>query len=312
MNEASLRAWAVLSRAAMGPNPLLLAVAEELGPAQATERLLAGELPTDVDTTELELASADVAQRDLEALSEVGGWLLTRDHPSWHDVLAAAGEPHRAGPDRAYSPPLALWVRGTVPVLTRERRPIAIIGARCSTSYGEQVAARIAGVLTERGWPVISTGGFGIDSQVMQAVMDCGGAPMLMQPCGVERPYPSMHRGLINRAADLGMVISEFPPGTPLATSRLRATSRLLAALSSAVVVVEAGLRSNAHDVAAWARGLGRPVFAVPGPVTSAASAGCHRLIQSGATSLITSAEDIFTRLCPLPGDAPPGSRAEQ
>ncbi|MQY21706.1 DNA-processing protein DprA [Nocardia macrotermitis] len=311
MSEDSLRAWAVLSRAVLGPNPHLLALAETLGPVETAERLLAGRLPANIDTTGLEPVSAEAVRQDLEVLTGVGGWLLTRDNPAWGAVVSTE-QPCSAGADRSYSPPVALWVRGAVPRLLRERWPIAIIGARCNTEYGEQVAVHIAGGLTERGWPVISTGGFGIDGQVMRTVMDSGGAPLLMQACGVDRPYPAMHRGLVNRAADLGMVISEFPPGTPLARPRQRDTSRLLAALSGAVVVVEAGLRSGAVDVAAWARGLGRPVFAVPGPVTAPASAGCHRLIQFGTTTLVTSVEDILSGLEHSPADASTGSGIEQ
>lgn len=312
MCETSLHAWAMLSRAAMGPNPQLLWLAESLGPVETAERLLTGRLADEVDTAALELVSADRARRDLDELSRVGGWLLTRDDACWEEVMATAGSPSPAGSDRSYSPPLALWVRGTVPDLLRERRPIAVVGARCSTSYGEQVAADIAGVLTARGWPVISSGGYGIDGRVMRTVMDSGGAPVLVQSCGVDRPYPSMHRGLIDRAAGLGMVVSEFPPGTSMAMSRLRATGRLLAALSGAVVVVEAGARSSALDIARWARHCGRAVFAVPGPVTSAASTGCHRLIQSGTTALATCAEDIRTAVSPSLGDASPISGADQ
>ena len=103
---------------------------------------------------------------------------------------------------------------------------------------------------------------------------------------------------MLHRVAGNGLLVSEYPPGVRPARHRFLTRNRLVAALSGATVVVEAGLRSGAANTAAWARLLGRPVCAVPGPVTSAASAGCHELLRRNDTELVTRAADIVEMVC--------------
>ena len=128
---------------------------------------------------------------------------------------------------------------------------------------------------------------------------------------GVDVLYPAGHSALLHRIGRNGLLVSEYPPGVRPARHRFLTRNRIVAALSGATVVVEAGIRSGAASTAAWARALGRVVCAVPGPVTSAASAGCHALLQAGA-ELITRAEDVreiigrsgeFAGELPRPGD---------
>ena len=109
---------------------------------------------------------------------------------------------------------------------------------------------------------------------------------------GIDVPYPSGHSALLHRIAKHGLVVTEYPPGVRPARHRFLTRNRIVAALGGATVVVEAGLRSGAASTAAWAEALGRPVCAVPGPVTSSASAGCHVLVRNGA-NLVTRSEEI-------------------
>ena len=133
---------------------------------------------------------------------------------------------------------------------------------------------------------------YGIDGTAHRATLAAEGLTVAVLAVGVDVLYPAGHSALLHRISREGLLLSEYPPGIRPARYRFLTRNRLVAALSSATVVVEAGLRSGAASTAAWARGLGRVVCAVPGPVTSTASAGCHALIRSGA-ELVTRADEI-------------------
>ena len=133
---------------------------------------------------------------------------------------------------------------------------------------------------------------YGIDGAAHRAALAAEGVTVAVLAGGVDVLYPAGHSALLHRVTRRGLLLSEYPPGIRPARHRFLTRNRLVAALSSATVVVEAGIRSGAASTAAWARGLGRVVCAVPGPVTSIASAGCHALIRSGA-ELVTRADEI-------------------
>ena len=120
------------------------------------------------------------------------------------------------------------------------------------------------------------------------------GATIAVLAGGLDQPYPAGHADLFGRIADGGFLVSEWPPGTRPTRRRFQARSRVLAALGAATVVVEAGEHSGALTIARQAGDLGRPLMAVPGPVTSAQSAGCHTLIRDQDAVLVTSACDII------------------
>src|SRR6185312_6809092 len=142
-------------------------------------------------------------------------------------------------------------------------------GTRASTAYGEHVAVDLAEGLCERGIAVVSGGAFGIDGAAHRGALGVDGSTVAVLAGGVDVPYPAGHSALLHRIYRAGLVVSEYPPGVRPARHRFLVRNRLVAALSGATVVVEAGLRSGAANTAAWARALGRVVCAVPGPVTS-------------------------------------------
>jgi DNA processing protein len=191
--------------------------------------------------------------------------------------------------------PIALWVSGEANRLAGATSTrITIVGARAATTYGEHVAMEFASELATQGRVVVSGGAYGIDGAAHRAAtLARPGATIAVLATGLHNFYPAGHQQLFERIHDDGgLILSELPPGAAPTRWRYLQRDRLLAVLSGATVVVEAGYRSGSLSIAGQAHALGRPVGAVPGPVTSAASAGCHRLLQEGIATLVTDARD--------------------
>ena len=191
--------------------------------------------------------------------------------------------------------PYALWVDGESSILSRPTDDfVTISGARAATSYGEHVASMLASDLAEHSRVVVVGAAYGIDGAAHRAALASDGATVAVLAGGVDRPYPSGHRDLIERIAQRGAVVSEIPPGGSPTRWRFIQRSRLLAAMSATTVIVEAGVRSGSLGVAEQARNLHRPVGAVPGPITSVTSAGPLRLIRDHDATVITGGEDVL------------------
>jgi DNA processing protein len=187
-----------------------------------------------------------------------------------------------------------------------------MVGSRAATSYGGHVAGEIAADLGERGWAVVSGGAYGIDAAAHRGALAAEAVTIAVLACGVDYPYPAGHADLFAAIAAQGLVVSEWPPGRRPARTRFLVRNRVIAALGCGTVIVEAGERSGALNTARHAANLGKPLMAVPGPVTSAQSAGCHRIIRDWGASCVTHAGDIIELLSPLstpdalaPGGAP-------
>jgi DNA processing protein len=146
--------------------------------------------------------------------------------------------------------------------------------------------------LAARDVAVVSGAAYGIDGAAHRAALAADGLTLAVLAGGLDVPYPAGHAQLLQRIGAHGLLVSEYPPGVRPARHRFLTRNRLVAALSGATVVVEAGVRSGAANTAAWARGLGRVVCAVPGPVTSSSSVGCHQLLRGGA-ELVTRADEV-------------------
>ena len=191
------------------------------------------------------------------------------------------------------APPIALWVRGPGALDEICDQSAAIVGARAATSYGLHVAGELGAGLAAAGFAVVSGAAIGVDGAAHRGALAAGGASVAVLACGIDRSYPAAHEALLERIVATGLVVSEYPPGSVPARHRFLVRNRLIAGLAGGTVVVEAGLRSGAQRTAADARSLGRPVMAVPGPVTSGRSAGCHRMIRDGAV-LVTRVEEVL------------------
>lgn len=223
------------------------------------------------------------AVRDaLVAATHVGARLVVPGDATWPSRLA----------DLGVHAPAALWVRGD-PAHLVAGRAVSVVGARAATAYGEHVAAELAGDLAAGSAVVVSGGAYGIDGAAHRAALGTGGVTVAFLAGGVDRAYPAGHQQLFARITTTGTVVSELPCGAAPTKWRFLARNRLIAALGDATVVVEAGWRSGSLNTAGHAAALGRPLGAVPGPVTSAASAGCHRLMREYDARCVTSAAEV-------------------
>ncbi|MBJ7336589.1 DNA-processing protein DprA [Mycolicibacterium sp.] len=287
-----LLAWAYLSRVVEPPSREVAAYVAAVGPVEAAARIKAGEVTSTLARLTQARRDVDCAADDLDVVARLGGRLVTPEDPDWPYLAFTSfnGTPVRDRPEG--HPPLALWVIGEESLADVSERACSIVGTRAATSYGEHQAADLAAGLAERDVAVVSGGAFGIDGVAHRATLGSEGLTVAVLAGGVDVPYPSAHSAMLRRIGEQGLLVSEYPPGVRPARYRFLTRNRLVAALSGATVVIEAGLRSGAASTAAWAEALGRPVCAYPGPVTSSASAGCHVLIRSGAL-LVTRVEEV-------------------
>lgn len=208
-------------------------------------------------------------EEDLRSADLLGARVLIPSDPDWP-----------AGLNDLEVPPLCLWVRGVVDLAEVCARSVAIVGARSATAYGTHVATDLAVGMSERGFAVVSGAAFGIDAAAHRGALAVDGVTIAVLAGGVDRLYPASHARLLSAIASSGAVVSEQPPGVAPLGSRFLNRNRLIAALTNGTVIVEASTRSGSLNTAKHATGLGRPLAAVPGPVTSMQSAGCHDLIR--------------------------------
>lgn len=190
--------------------------------------------------------------------------------------------------------PLLLWCLGDPALLADFEHSVALIGTRASSGYGVHMATELAAGLAERGWTVVSGGAYGIDAAAHRAALAAGGGTVSVMAGGLNSFYPGGNSELLARIAREGAVVAEVAFGTPPTPFRFLARNRLIAAMSSATVVVEAGVRSGSINTANHCGKLGRPLGAVPGPVTSPTSAGCHLVLRDRPATLISSVDDII------------------
>lgn len=285
-----LLARAYLSRVAEPPAVALAGFVAEVGALEAAARVRAGVVPELVAKETSARRTVDLAAADLEAAAACGARLLTPEHPEWPHWpflgFTACGQ-------REMAPPVALWVRGPGQLEQLCEQAVGVVGSRAATGYGAHVAGEFGAGVADAGFTVVSGAAIGVDGAAHRGALAVAGPTVAVLACGIDRAYPLAHEVLLERIAAAGLVLSEYPPGYVPARHRFLVRNRLIAGLSGAVLVVEAGVRSGAQRTAADARALGRPVLAVPGPITSGMSAGCHRLIQEGAL-LVTSTAEVL------------------
>jgi DNA processing protein len=304
-----LLARAYLSRVGEPGSVRLWRLVGDVGPVTAMRLLRAGRgEPELLAETAARRESAD-PEADLAAAQRHGIRLVVPESAEWpHFALAALERAvlpriaalERGGFTRSLSgepvPPLALWIRGAGEVAELGIRSVGIVGSRAATAYGEQVTAEFAYALASRDVMVISGGAYGIDAAAHRAALAARGRTVIVSAGGLDRPYPPSNATLFERAAESGLLVSESPPGCAPQRRRFLTRNRLIAAMSTGVVVVEAAARSGASNTATHARTLGRPLMAVPGPVTSPMSAGCHALLRrdEDPAILVTCADDVL------------------
>ncbi|MCV7193906.1 DNA-processing protein DprA [Mycolicibacterium brumae] len=292
--DATLRAWAYLARVAEPPCPELIAFVRRVGPQDAAHAIWTGAEPESLTALVAARRETDCSGADLDLLANRGGRLLTFDDDEWPAVALASFRAGAANAKREANAPLALWLLGPARLDQVAERAVTMVGTRAATCYGEQVAGDLTVGVVDRDFAVVSGGAYGIDAAAHRAALAVDGVTAAVLACGIDVPYPAGHSALLHRISQRGLLVTEYPPGVRPARYRFLTRNRLAAALSRTTVVVEAGLRSGAANTAAWARMLGRGVCAVPGPVTSAASAGCHEMLRNGEAELVTRAEHVI------------------
>ncbi len=289
-----------------------------VGAVGALERLQAGTVGGGAsDAAASRLRGLDpyrLAEMAMDRADRLGTRIVTPEDDEWPQQLNDLVTISRAVPDpiqRDTYPPHCVWLRGPWPLSDACDRSVAVVGARASTSYGEHVAADLGYGLANRGWTVVSGGAFGIDAAAHRGALAGGGCTIAVLACGIDRPYPVSHTTLFERIAEEGLLFSEWPPGADPHRRRFLIRNRVIAAATRGTVVVEANLRSGARFTAGKARDLSRAVLAVPGPVTSAMSAGCHEELRVEGTALADSVARVIEAVGRIGVDLAPVARAE-
>jgi len=271
--------------------------------------------------TELALA-AFAAATGAHVVGERPGFARFRrrfDAAAYEARLRALGVRFLARSDSAFppllraihDPPPGLFLRGDAPVELLARPAVAIVGARACSAYGSSVARSLGRDLAAAGLVVVSGLARGVDGEAHRGALDAAGATIAVLGCGVDRDYPAKHAELARRiVAGGGLVVSEYAPGVEPAPWRFPARNRIIAGLAAATIVVEARERSGALITADLALEEGRDVFAVPGEITSALSAGANALLRLGAAPLTSSADvlELFGLVAETRPPAPEGT----
>lgn len=294
-------ARAALTCIAEPADPVMGELLQHCSPAAVIAALIAGKpLPRPAAMPALErarrrwsarLGEAPTADK-LDAWQRDGIRFISPGDQEW------PGQLDLLGPAR----PWGLWLRGNADLRFACLRSVSIVGTRAATAYGQHVCGEMAAALAERDWVVVSGGAYGIDSRAHQGALAAEGITVAVLPGGVDQPYPRGHHDLFLAIAAGGVLVSELPPGRTPTRPGFLVRNRLIAALSRGTVVVEAALRSGALNTARHARDLNRPLMAVPGPVTSALSEGCHEIIREWGAVCVTCAGDVIEMLA-FPGD---------
>lgn len=227
----------------------------------------------------LEVTLAKAARNDMQ--------LLLPTDPDW---------PERLNVLESYGPAL-LWYRGNIQHFQSLNRAVGIVGSRTITSYGQKVTADLVSTLVRESAAVISGGALGVDAVAHRVALAQKGLTVSVMAGSLDNLYPSGNWQLFEEIAHSGLLISEMPPDAKPTRWRFLQRNRLIAALSEAVVVTEAGWRSGSINTASHANELGKRVFAIPGSISNPSSAGCNRLIRDQMAELLLDVEDISLEL---------------
>lgn len=221
---------------------------------------------------------------ELAAIQRLGLKILTWDDKEYPTLLRNIDQP----------PPL-IYIKGEI--TSEDEWAVAIVGTRLASSYGKQVAARLASGLAENGVTVVSGLALGIDGVAHSAALDAGGRTIAVLGCGLDIVYPREHRTLAQKICTSGALISDYPLGTKPEANNFPPRNRIISGLSLGTVVVEAGPKSGALITARFALEQGRETFAVPGNINNPHSAGTNAILQRGEAKLVSTVQDILEEL---------------
>lgn len=259
----------------------------KFSPAELIERIRR-------DTYEGKTKSVDRVQRKiiesnpellLQQIESCGARFITNETAEWPTQL-----------NDLAAPPIGLIVKGRIDFT----RSISIVGTRNPTTYGARIAGDFAAGFADRDWAVVSGGAYGIDTHAHRGSLAAEGMTIAVLASGVKVNYPAGNEKLFSDICEIGGLISEVMPNEKARPERFLTRNRLIAALSQGTIVVEAAFRSGSLRTAREAAEILRTVMAVPGPITSPSSDGCHRLIGERCAEIVTSVSDAMELLMPL------------
>ncbi|HET6545636.1 MAG TPA: DNA-processing protein DprA [Rhodanobacteraceae bacterium] len=288
--EEALDAWLILLRApGLGPTAVRALIERHGGADAALAAARSGDLPATLEPSGrawIKAPDAGLLAADRDWLAGTGHRLLTWDEADFPPLL-------REIP----AAPAALFVVGDASRLWLPQ--IAVVGSRSASQAGIANARSFARALAAAGFAITSGLADGIDGAAHAAALDAGGVTLAVLGTGPDLVYPPKHRELAGRIGAVGVMVSEFPPGTPGRPQHFPRRNRIIAGLALGTLVVEASLRSGSLITARCASEQGREVFAIPGSIHNPLARGCHDLIRNGA-KLVETAEEIIAELRPL------------
>jgi DNA processing protein len=256
----------------------------EFGAADAVKRWEGGHGADAMCKSIDRVLNSALIEQAVKSLNSVRGRFITPADEEWPDSLD----------DLDTAAPVGLWCTGAGSLSEIANRSLAVVGARSATSYGQRIAHEIGVQAAKENVGVISGAAYGIDAAAHRGSLVGQGNTVAVLACGVDVAYPVSHRGLLSSITDSGVVVSEAPPGAKPHKHRFLIRNRLIAALSQSTVVVEAALRSGSLSTSNWAHVLNRQIWGIPGPITSATSAGVHAAIRDNMMKIASSTDDIF------------------
>ena len=218
-----------------------------------------------------------------------GAFLITPKSPDWPQQL-----------NELAAPPFGLIGLGKRRTLESIGASIGIVGTRNPTPYGSNVASNFAGSLAQNGFVIVSGGALGIDCCAHAGALAVDGLTVSVLASGVFKPYPARNRELFSRIVEGGLLLSEVLPMVDAVPYRFLIRNRLIAALGKGLLVIEAARRSGSVRTARDAAEIFRPVMAIPGPINTPTSEGCHRLINERRAELVSSVDEIMELVAPL------------
>lgn len=300
--DTPLQAWVYLNRVVEGPSRTLAALLQDYTPEHIAHGIYhqADWLGALRDETS---ARRDWLRQDedIAAAEKVGARLITPESPEWpaaqlnsaFGFYAAGLADAPADFDKAAVAPHSLWVRGA-PVGEVVSQAVAVVGTRAITRYGFDVTRLMVSGLVPHQWTIVSGGAMGVDTVAHEQALEHGGITAVVAACGIDEPYPARNAKLYERIVDRGgTILTEFAPGSKPQRHRFLTRNRLVAALTSGAVCIEAAFRSGALNTLNWTEALGRVAMAVPGPITGPGSVGCHKRIQEHRAQLVMSPDGV-------------------
>jgi DNA processing protein len=259
----------------------------ERGAGQVFDRILDGKYDTVKYGQLIEKVRKFDSVESFQSIEKHGGTFLIPADSNW---------PLRV--DELAVPPIGLIVKGDPSILSNPS--LAIVGTRNPTPYGVRIAGDFAAGFVDREWDIVSGGAYGIDSAAHRGALVAEGRTIAVIASGIDIQYPAGNSRLFDEICENGAIVSEVMPGVIAMPHRFLTRNRLIAALSQSTLVVEAAFRSGSLRTARDAAELMRPVMAIPGPINSPSSEGCHRLIGERAAELVTSVADAIELITSL------------